>query len=70
MDEMTKALVKTKKVGGSIMVTIPSNIIKAENIEEDEFIEIEVKKKRFNGLGALRGIGPYIREEDRAKDRL
>ena len=70
MDEMTKALVKTKKVGGSIMVTIPSNIIKAENIEEDEFIEIEVKKKRFNGFGALRGIGPYIREEDRAKDRL
>lgn len=65
-----KTIAKTRKIGGSLVVTIPSNIIKSENIRENEFIEIEVKKRRIDGFGALKGIGSYNRNEDRAKDRI
>lgn len=62
------ALTRTRAVGGSLMVTIPVEIVKTEGITEGEFVEIEVKKKKRDFFGALKGIGSFTKE-DRMKDR-
>ncbi len=68
MEEET-ALARTRKIGGSLVVTIPKEIVKLKQLRENEIVEIKVKKKRRDYFGALKGIGSYNREEDRMKDR-
>jgi len=68
MEEET-AIVKTRRIGGSIVVTIPSKIVELEQLDENELVEIKVKKKRVDGFGALKGIGSFTRK-DRMEDRL
>jgi hypothetical protein len=69
MDDII-AIAKTRKIGGSLVVTIPVEIIKDQNIEEGETIEIKVKKRKKDYFGALKGIGHYNRKEDRARGQL
>jgi len=57
-----KAITTAKKIGGSIMVTIPKEIVKEENIQEGELISIEVGKVRKSFFGALKGMAPYKKE--------
>ena len=64
-----ETIAKTRAVGGSLVITIPSEIVKLENLQEGEYVEINVKKKRKDYFGALRGIGEF-KEEDRMEDRL
>jgi len=64
-----EAIAKTRSVGGSLVVTIPSEIVKIENIQEGEYVDISIKKKRIDYFGALKGIGEF-KEEDRMEDRL
>ena len=51
------------------MVVVPKKMVDAEQISENEEIEIQVKKvkkKDFSeSFGILRGIGSWSREEDR-----
>ena len=54
----TTALVKTRRVGGSLIVALPKDIVEAKNIREGETVEITIRKLRVDGFGALRGIGP------------
>ena len=61
---MTKCLAKTRKVGGSIVVTLPKELVKTQKIKENEFVEISVKKCRKNGFGALRGMRPFTVEDE------
>jgi len=61
-------LAKTRKIGGSLAVTIPIEIVKTEQIQENEWLEIEVKKTKKNYFGALKGIGRF-EKEDRMEDR-
>jgi len=64
-----KGLTKTRVVGGSLIVTIPSDIVKTEKIRENEFVEVEVKKIKKNFFGALKGIGKF-KEEDELKGQF
>lgn len=59
-----EAIVRTRKVGGSIMATIPSDIAKKLNIGENEVIEIDVKKQKKSFFGIAKKISEF-REEDR-----
>ena len=61
---MAKCLAKTRKVGGSIVVTLPKELVKAQKIKENEFVEISVKKCRQNGFGSLRGMRPFAIEDE------
>lgn len=63
------AITRIRALGGSLAVTIPIEIVRAQNLKEDEVVEIEVKKHKKDYFGALKGIGHYNREEDRTKDR-
>ena len=64
-----KSLIRTRAVGGSLVVTIPVEIVKEESLNEGEVVEVEVKKPRKDFFGALRGIGKFT-EEDRMEDRF
>jgi hypothetical protein len=58
------SLVKTRKVGGSLVVTLPKEVTESKGITENEIIEITVKKLRIDGFGALKGIGPFTAEDE------
>lgn len=64
-----KTISKTRAIGGSLVVTIPSEIVKNEMLKENELVEIEVKKPRKDFFGALKGISPFL-EEDELKGQL
>ena len=64
-----EAITRTRVIGGSLVVTIPRELVKEENLIEGELVEIKVKKKRRNFFGVLKGIGKFTRE-DRTGDRL
>jgi len=64
-----EAIAKTRGIGGSLVVTIPSEIVKLENLKAGEYVELSIKKKRIDYFGALKGIGKF-KEEDRMEDRL
>ncbi len=69
MDAEIKTLTTVRRVGGSLVVTIPKELVKEEQIEENEVIEITVKKPRKDYFGALKGIGSFTRK-DRMEDRF
>jgi len=58
-----KALTRTRKVGGSLVVTLPNEIVKSETLEENELIELEIKKHKRSFFGALKGIGPFTKKD-------
>lgn len=59
-----KALTRTRSAGGSLIVTIPSEIVKSENLRENELIEVEVRKPKKDFFGALKGVGPFTKEDE------
>ena len=61
---MTKCLAKTRKIGGSIVVTLPKELVDTQKIKENEFVEISVKKCRRNGFGALKGMRPFTDDDE------
>ena len=63
-----KTITRTRAIGGSLVVTIPKEIVKEEQIKENELVEIVIEKPRKDFFGALKGIGRFT-EEDRIKDR-
>jgi len=56
-------------VGGSLMVTIPSEIVKEKSIKEGELIEINVEKVKKSYFGSFKGIGS-LTAEDKFKGQL
>ena len=60
----TTTLVKTRRVGGSLVVTLPKEVTESKGIKEGEIVEIIVKKLRIDGFGALRGIGPFTVDDE------
>ena len=61
---MIKALAKTRKVGGSIVVTLPKELVQTQKIKANEYVEITVKKCRINGFGILKGVGPFTVDDE------
>ncbi len=61
---MVRALAKTRKEGGSIVVTLPKEFVQTQKIRAGEFVEIAVKKCRTNGFGALKGMGPFTVDDE------
>ena len=61
---MTGCLAKTRKVGGSLVVTLPKELVESEKIKEGEVVEVKVKKLRKDGFGVLKGVGPFAGEDE------
>ena len=63
-DILTECLAKTRKVGGSLVVTLPKELVESKKIKEGEIIQISVKKLRKEGFGLLKGVGPFTAEDE------
>ncbi len=61
---MVKYIAKTRKEGGSIVVTLPKELVKTQHIKENQCVEITVKKCRIDGFGILKGIGSFTVEDE------
>ena len=61
---MTKAVTKARRVGGSIMVRIPKEVVEQEDIKEGELVEVEVRKAKRDWFGATPEIPPFAREDE------
>jgi antitoxin component of MazEF toxin-antitoxin module len=61
---MSRTIVKTRKIGGSIVVRIPKDVAEREGIREDEFVEIDVKKAKGEWYGAFPTLKKFSREEE------
>jgi len=61
---MARTVVKTRRIGGSLMVTIPREVVEQEDIREGELLEVEVRKARRSFFGITPGIGPFTREDE------
>ena len=64
------ATTRIRAIGGSLAVTIPIELVREKNLQEDELVEIEIKKQRKDYFGALKGIGKFNRKEGRARGRF
>jgi antitoxin component of MazEF toxin-antitoxin module len=61
---MPKTLVRTRKIGGSIVVTIPKELVDQEGIGAGELVELEVQKARRDWFGAFPKLKPFSRDEE------
>jgi len=61
---MHQCLAKTRKVGGSIVVTLPKEVVDLQQIKENKYVEITVKKCRKDGFGILKGMAPFTVEDE------
>jgi antitoxin component of MazEF toxin-antitoxin module len=63
------AMVKVRRVGGSLVVTLPKELVEAEGIKEGEIIQIFVKKPRRSWFGVAKGVGPFtVKDELKAHE--
>jgi len=51
-----KTMVKAKRIGGSIMVTIPRDIVEKKSIREGSVFPIEVGEPETDLFGAFKGL--------------
>ncbi len=58
------SLVKTRRVGGSLVVTLPKEVVESRKIREGEILEITVRKVRKDGFGVFRGMPPFAFENE------
>ncbi len=58
------ALSKVRKVGGSLVVTIPKAVAEEEGIKAGETVNVEVRKVKRNYFGTARGVGPFTSEDE------
>ena len=55
---------RIRAVGGSLMVTIPKDIVKEESLQNGQIVTLEIKKIRKSGFGLLKGIGPFTKNDE------
>lgn len=60
-----ESITKLRKVGGSIVATVPKRVIELEGLMPGQSVKIKVEKIRKSGFGALRGIGSFTQEDER-----
>jgi len=65
---MAETVGKVRRVGGSLMVTIPKEVAAAEGISEGTTLQMRIVKKRRSAFGAFPGLAPWRHEGDWGHD--
>ena len=60
-----ESVTKLRKVGGSLVVTVPKKIIDLEGLTNGQIVKIKVEKTKKSFFGAAKGIGSFTREDKR-----
>jgi len=55
---------RIRKIGGSLMATIPKEIVKEETLRPGELVRIEIEKPKKSGFGILKGLAPFTHEDE------
>ena len=63
IQDMARVVIRAKRAGGSIMVRLPMEAVRQEDIHEGEMVEVEVKKARKSGFGLFPGMGSMTKED-------
>jgi antitoxin component of MazEF toxin-antitoxin module len=58
------SVTKTRKVGGSLVVTIPKKLIESKKIKEGEIVEIIVRKVKIDGFGTFKRLKSFTAEDE------
>jgi bifunctional DNA-binding transcriptional regulator/antitoxin component of YhaV-PrlF toxin-antitoxin module len=58
------SVARTRKVGGSLVITIPKKLAESKKIKEGELVEMTVKKVKIDGFGAFKGMKPFTAEDE------
>ncbi len=62
---MSAEIVATvRRVGGSLMVTIPKEAADGEGIREGTAVVLRLRKKRRSSFGLFPGLGPWRHDEE------
>lgn len=61
---VAKVVVRARKVGGSIMVRIPKEVVEEYGIKPGDLLEIEAKKLAGDWFGAFKDLRPFTREDE------
>ncbi len=64
-----EALIKTRKIGGSLAVTIPHELVEHENLVENEMVKITIEKVKKSGFGMFKNLGSFTKS-DKLKGQL
>ena len=64
-----QSLTRTRGIGGSLVVTIPKEIVREESLNEGELVKLEIVKVRKDGFGMFKDLKPFS-DEDRMEDRF
>lgn len=64
---MTETIQRARKVGGSIMVRIPKEIVEIEGIKEGETLQVDIKKLKKDFFGITPGLLPFNKATDRMR---
>ena len=59
-----KSLVRTRVLGGSLVVTIPKEIVREEDIREGELLQIEVEKVSRSFFGVAKGMTSFTKDDE------
>ena len=59
-----ETIVKTRKVGGSVMATFPKNVVEALDIKGNELLKVDVEKVGKGFFGKLKGIGKFTVQDE------
>ncbi|MBI5222864.1 AbrB/MazE/SpoVT family DNA-binding domain-containing protein [Candidatus Micrarchaeota archaeon] len=59
-----KILSKARSVGGSLVVTIPKEIVETQELHEGDLVELEVQKSRKSFFGIARGIASFTSDDE------
>ncbi len=59
-----ESITELRKVGGSIIATIPKQIIDLEGFVPGQKVRIRVERIKKSFLGAAKGIGSFTKEDE------
>ena len=57
-------IAKTRKLGGSLVATIPKQAANSAGIRENQLIRLELHKARKDFFGAFKGIGHFTKADE------
>lgn len=60
-----EGITKLRKVGGSIVATVPKKVVEIEGFVVGQLVKIKIEKVKKSGFGALKGIGSFTKEDER-----
>ena len=64
-----EVLAITRKIGGSLVITIPKTIVEEEGLTEGQTVKVDVKKLGKSGFGIFKDLGRFAKK-DKFKGQL